>query len=851
MLYDIRFYFQMVNRDGIPIFTQMTIGISLFHCLFSFSFINLLQGPQTPFHKEIIILIIYIIALEVFLRFYITLVVCFKNSLSMRMHKSSRIGSVISDSIRPNYVPIFIRGLWTLSLMAEIYRMSALEYHDAMAIVRAHSKPDIFITMTCNSHWPEITAELRPHHSPQDRTDIIARVFKLKLDVLLNDLIENEVLGKTVAHTYVIEFQKRGLPHAHILLIVRDSDKPRTPEHVDTIISAEIPNKTQHPELYETVINCMLHGPCGPLSKDASCMNNGKCSKKYPKDYSEQTILTSDGYPKYRRRDDGVFVIKGGHRYTNRHVIPYNSYLSAKYNCHINIEVANGILAVKYLYKYVYKGHDRMSISVERDDDAAIDEIREYLDGRYVSACEACWRIFGFSLQHHYPSVQRLQLHLENQQYITFDPDIHTIEQLSQQSNSFKTTLTEFFESCDHYPNLAGDLLYADFPIKFTWNKKDRVWRPRKSGVSIGRVYFAVPSEGERYYLRMLLYTVRGPKSFKDLRTYNGIVYSTYKEACTVRGLLESDDEWDICLTEASSFQTGHQFRQLFATILLYNNLTDPLALFNRFSSQLSDDCRHRLQTRFDVLSPTDQQIIDLALQDIRILLQQGNKSLADFNLPDSNIRFDQLDAIPMIIAEEMNYDISELRSRFQRDYEQANEDQKHIFDSIMTAIDDHDGGVFFIDGPGGTGKTFIENLILSAVRSTGQIALAVASSGIASILLNGGRTAHSRFKIPFDVFEDSICDIKAQTALAELIRQTVLIIWDEAPTQNRHCFEAVDRTLKDICGSDRWFGGIVTLLSGNLTSIDSHESGDFRQCLPVIPHASRSQIIASTISNA
>ena len=197
-------------------------------------------------------------------------------------------------------------------------------------------------------------------------------------------------------------------------------------------------------------------------------MNNEKCSKKYSKDYSEQTILTSDEYLKYRRRNDDVFVIKSDHRYINRHVISYNSYLSAKYNCHINIEVANGILAVKYLYKYVYKGHDRMSISVERDDDAAIDEIREYLDGRYVSACEACWRIFGFSLQHHYPSVQRLQLHLENQQYITFDPDIHTIEQLSQQSNFFKITFTEFFEICDHYLNLADDLLYVDFFIKFT-----------------------------------------------------------------------------------------------------------------------------------------------------------------------------------------------------------------------------------------------------------------------------------------------------------------------------------------------------------------------------------------------
>ena len=119
-------------------------------------------------------------------------------------------------------------------------------------------------------------------------------------------------------------------------------------------------------------------------------MRNGKCSKGYPKDYSQQTILTADGYPKYRRRDDGAFIIKSGHRYTNRHVVSYNPYLSAKYNCHINVEVANSILAVKYLYKYVYKGHDRMSISVQREDGTPVDEIKDYLDGRYVSACETC-----------------------------------------------------------------------------------------------------------------------------------------------------------------------------------------------------------------------------------------------------------------------------------------------------------------------------------------------------------------------------------------------------------------------------------------------------------------------------
>ena len=118
---------------------------------------------------------------------------------------------------------------------------------------------------------------------------------------------------------------------------------------------------------------------------------------------------------------------------------------------------------------------------------------------------------------------------------------------------------------------------------------------PRRQGISIEQLYCAMPSEDERYYLHKLLYTVSYPKSFKDLWTYDGIVYPTFKQACIVRGLLESDNEWDICLTEASSFQTGCQFHQLFTMILLYNNPTDPLSLFNRHIHHLSDDCQHHL----------------------------------------------------------------------------------------------------------------------------------------------------------------------------------------------------------------------------------------------------------------
>src|SRR4030095_6936198 len=279
--------------------------------------------------------------------------------------------------------------------------------------------------------------------------------------------------------------------------------------------------------------------------------------------------------------------------------------------------------------------------------------------------------------------------------------------------NSQRTTLTAFFEACNNYSNLAEDLTYVDFPTKFTWNKKDRVWSPRKGGVSIGRIYFAVPSEGERYYLRMLLYKVKCPKSFRDLRTYNDVIFTTYKEACTARGLLDSDDEWDICLGEASSFQTGHQLRQLFVTILLYNDPSDALGLFNRFQEQLSDDCRYRLQTYFHLMSPTDEQIISLALQDIEVLLEQSNKCLSDFNLPEPMVRFDDLNDVPRIIAEESNYNVSELRMKYEQGYLQANKDQRYIFDSVISAIDAQQGGMFFIDGPGGTGKTFVENLIL------------------------------------------------------------------------------------------------------------------------------------------
>jgi len=157
--------------------------------------------------------------------------------------------------------------------------------------------------------------------------------------------------------------------------------------------------------------------------------------------------------------------------------VPYNPYLSTKYNCHINIEIATSIMAVKYLFKYVYKGHDRASISVVNHDGSdPVDEISEYHDSRYVSAADSSWRIFGFRMHQHSPSVTRLQLHLPEMQTVRFNPDQETADNIIHHEDIHKMTLNAFFNLCHAQPELTQDLLYPDCPSKFTWDLKSKVW---------------------------------------------------------------------------------------------------------------------------------------------------------------------------------------------------------------------------------------------------------------------------------------------------------------------------------------------------------------------------------------
>ena len=278
-----------------------------------------------------------------------------------------------------------------------------MQFLDAMAICREYHKPDFFITMTCNPNWEEIKKELLPDQNPEDRPDIVVAVFKQKLDALMNDLIKGGLLGNVAAYLYVVEFQKRGLPHVHILLILAENDRLTTDEQVDAVICAELPpdptiaengaDKEQMQELENIVKMNMIHGPCGIANPTAPCMQDGKCTKSFPKEFRKHTIVDPEnGFPTYRRRapEDGGRTInmnRGGIPYqaTNRDVVPYNPFLSLRYKCHINVEKSTSPRNAKYLYKYVTKGPDRSMVSAELDnEDRPRDEIADYKDLRYV-----------------------------------------------------------------------------------------------------------------------------------------------------------------------------------------------------------------------------------------------------------------------------------------------------------------------------------------------------------------------------------------------------------------------------------------------------------------------------------
>ncbi|XP_044596977.1 uncharacterized protein LOC123273602 [Cotesia glomerata] len=504
-------------------------------------------------------------------------------------------------------------------------------YQDAMSMVRKFGKPDLFITMTCNPKWREITENLLPGQNASDRPDLVARVFNIEKNVLIDMIVKQHLFGQAVAFNWVIEFQKRGLPHLHMLVTLTAGCKITTSEHVDRLISAEIPNPLNGPTLFDIVTRNMLHGPCGDW-----CLINNICSKKYPKSFRHETTMDENGYPYYRRRDEGMIFERHDHIFDNRHVVPYNKTLLETFNCHINVEVVSSVKAVKYLFKYVYKGHDKAGITINgsipntrpepmRDqnqtsqNDGNIphtrpeptrvqnetsqnnvnsstvknhDEIRNFVDARYVGPVEGVWRTLSKDLQDKSHSVTRLPVHLPNQQSITITDDCTDID--LHEAIQKQSMLIDYFKLNERDPN-AHQYIYSDIPHHYVFKKdkdtKISSWQPRKRQFNvIGRMYSISPAQVELFHLRLLLLHIKGATSFENLRTVNRILCDTFMSACLAAGLIEDDQEWRKTLIEAVVWMMPRQLRYLFVRILMHCQPLKPEELWNEFKGPLSED---------------------------------------------------------------------------------------------------------------------------------------------------------------------------------------------------------------------------------------------------------------------
>ncbi|GAA0156524.1 hypothetical protein LIER_38286 [Lithospermum erythrorhizon] len=539
--------------------------------------------------------------------------------------------------------------------------------------------------------------------------------------------MSGELFGKVAAVVHVVEFQKRGLPHAHFLIILKPAYKYLSAEAYDRIVCAELPDKIEDPYLYSLVVKHMMHGPCGSLNSNNVCMVNGKCKNHYPKEFAECTTHGKGTYPAYRRRNNGRTAKVRGHILDNRWVIPYNLTLLAEFNCHINIELCCDIKAVKYLYKYIHKGHDKVLFKVGSDSEVStVNEIADFQNARWVSPVEATWRIFGFPLYGMYPAVIQLQVHMPNFHCIQFEDDTD-LEDLLHNERLQRTMLTEFFttNAVDSEAKRLN-LLYKQFPMYYVWDSQIRTWTRRKKGKVIGRLCTVNPIEGERYYLRLLLNNVHAPTSYDFLLLVDGVQCETFQKAAYLRGLLQQDGDIDKTIEEASVYRMPSELRRLFATLLHYCKPTDPQKLFTTYYEFMAEDFI-RVQSQLHL---SNEEVLQKVLQGINDTLESLGRNVNQFHLVPFEYITTEFERLTREISAERSIPVPEEDLLA---IHRLNIEQKAAFDLIYDAALSGKGGVYFVDGPGGTGKCFLYKVLLAHIRSKGYIGLIVASSGIAA----------------------------------------------------------------------------------------------------------------------
>ena len=368
------------------------------------------------------------------------------------------------------------------------------------------------------------------------------------------------------------------------------------------------------------------------------------------------------------------------------------------------------------------------------------------------------------------------------------------------------------------------------------WTKRVN---PCEGGVPcVGRLNTVARSTDERYYLRLLLHHRKGATSFDDLRSFDGISYDSYKEIALAMGLLSDDNEIIYAMEETSLFGNSFKLRQLFSIILKHGEITNPSHIYELFKDELMEDIlyNNRKQSQSIVIEKIENE----CLIQIDNLLHDMGSSMSEFpTLPQPDYSL-QITLETRAFRREF-YDLREQSVKLDElTYLLKNNiDQLTIFQEITQAIDNRANKQYVLNAAAGCGKTFLFNCISTHVRSKGEIALCCASTGIAAWNMEGGRTAHSMFKIPIDADANTTSNLKVQSSEAAVIRQASVIIWDEIFNVHQHTIMVVERLLRDLMENSLPFGGKIVIFGG-----------DPRQTPPVVKQGKRGEAVAASFKS-
>jgi hypothetical protein len=750
----------------------------------------------------------------------------------------------VDEPKKESYLPSSVHG--------SPRHMTALA-RNALILVSEFGCPHVFITLTCNPKWPEIVSQLLLGQTAFDRPDVTAAVFKSRLDQMKTNIRNGKYFdGRELTYNFhVIEYQYRGLPHAHLVARFEDAydiDDPNREALIDFVNNhfiAEMPrfDGEDCQNIYAlNGVHEFTDEYCRKAVEMVRMNNTHKCATAINGCKKEANDECRRGY----NRTDTIletFVNQQTNRIVYRRrmlcdlkIVPYNLHMMMDWDSHINVEYSGSAYCALYLYKYCYKGaarKERIDLSLEEQLDSS-DEIKLFIYGRVMCAMSAVWRLYGYQ---DYPAPEpavcafKVRTGAQLRDFIQ-RKEVTDLQIYYNRPDELESlTYTEFFQKYNASSKLPK--YYADNPHTLDDISTERhyfkvymepdqdiryVYRPVRKVKRCVRIEMLYVTGGDIFYLRLILLK-RKARSDKDVLTFNPvrgggepIFCNSYQQSAIAHGYVDGVDDVRLTYKDMCRTGTGSQCRSYFVVLTLHGYATH----------EIFDDYEMRRFMFMDyvifqgVIEPLAEQMM---LQDLERKFRKSHTSMEKFGFPPPQ-------GVPTELEEAISHwkndDIQSRQSQLLENLTHThpnNYEQQMAFDRIMESIlsfnhsnrDDLTQHEFhFVGGPGGTGKSALFKKLHAACRKDGILITICAQSSLAALSFDGATTAHSLFSYPVededDIDDQNLPECNFNKERCDFLYEVSVIFWDEFISNDRILIEAVLEKFKTQWDNPRYY---------------------------------------------